>query len=245
MRRIIAFSILLLTSCFVKAQHVDVPASFKYLKYIEVDDRMEICAWDHNPMLFYNENITNLIQKQVLKGHPLYFENAEYFFITDVARSKIDYKKDEYYRIIFSSAESCDPMYSIYKETGDSLISMGTIECLDLFVPGNGYLYCRGHANTTYNKRKKYKLVGDQLVEVKQPYYHVGIRSEIIESIVLYTDKTLKEELAKLPKGAEVEVLLNEDEMFLVKTSFGLVGWWKPESLYPKSPVPDLYFRGD
>jgi len=236
---------LLLTSCFVKAQHVDVPVSFKYLKYIEVDDGMASCGWDHNPMLFYNENITNLIQKQVLKGHPLYFENAEYFFITDVARSKIDYKKDEYYRIIFSSAESCDPMYSIYKEAGDSLISMGTIECLDLFVPGNGYLYCRGHANTTYNKRKKYKLIEDQLVEVKQPYYHVGIRSEIIESIVLYTDKTLKEELAKLPKGAEVEVLLNEDEMFLVKTSFGLVGWWKPESLYPKSPVPGLYFRGD
>lgn len=245
MRRIIAFSILLLTSCFVKAQHVDVPASFKYLKYIEVDDGMGSCGWDHNPMLFYNENITKLIQKQVLKGHPLYFENAEYFFITDVARSKIDYKKDEYYRITFSAAESCDPGYMIYKEVGDSLIRIGSIPCLDLFVPGNGYLYCRGHANTTYNKRKKYKLVGDQLEEVKQPYYHVGIRSEIIESIVLYTDKTLEEELAKLPKGAEVEVLLNEDEMFLVKTSFGLLGWWKPESLYPKSPVPGLYFNGD
>ena len=40
--------------------------------------------------------------------------------------------------------------------------------------------------------------------------------------------------------------LINEDEFYLIKTSFGLIGWVKiPECIISDTPIKGLYYAGD
>ena len=112
---------------------------------------------------------------------------------------------------------------------------------LELVVPGNGFIYVSGHANTSFDKKRKYALQGDTLVEVKQPFYYVGLDSETFKEFTLYGDREAKQPVAVLPKGSKVKILLMEEslepgdmpeyprERFLLVTPYGLTGWIKVE----------------
>lgn len=85
-----------------------------------------------------------------------------------------------------------------------------------------------------FNERRKYTYNGKQFVEVKQPYLYVGLKTTVkplgseAAPLVLYADKSQQTRVATLPVGTEIEVLLQESsEWYLVRTSFGLVGWTK------------------
>jgi hypothetical protein len=53
--------------------------------------------------------------------------------------------------------------------------------------------------------------------------------------------------VARVPKGSKVVVLLNQGDYYLIKTSFGLVGWLKlpDEPLGSKPTIEGLFVAGD
>jgi len=97
-----------------------------------------------------------------------------------------------------------------------------------------------------FDTKKKFILKGDALQEVHQEYYFVGVQSVTTKPIELYSDTKLREINARLPKDASVTVLISKGDLYLIKTSFGLLGWMKISiSLSGQSPIKDLYFAGD
>lgn len=244
-KKIYVLLLCLVVMKIIVAQENIVPQSFRYLKVLIVDENIDGCGWHSLPAIYYNHRITQVKNKIVQKDHPLYYDIAEEMGFTELIRTKIDYRNDIYYQIYFNDGPSCDPSFSIYKEVADSLVRVRSISALQLFIPGNGAVYSQGHANTNYNVRRKYKMIDNKLEEQKQAYSYVGLKSETNEKIIIYADKSLQQQVAILPSGAKIEVLLNDEEYYLIKTSFGLLGWWKPEKLYPKTSVNGLYYHGD
>lgn len=105
-----------------------------------------------------------------------------------------------------------------------------------------------------YNRRRKFQLQNDTILEIKQPYNYVGLKGKTEKSITLYKDKTGPDIVAQLPKAYEIEVLLAEsptkdfesDQLFLVRTDFGLVGWLRLSTEDVYEPVlKGLFYAGD
>lgn len=118
-----------------------------------------------------------------------------------------------------------------------------------IYVPGNNFIYSEGIVNECFDKRKKFTLINNKISEVKQPYYYVGLKSKTLRPLKLYEDKGLKKLVASLPKNYEVEVLINDPELYdvyLVRTNFGLVGWTKLEAgQYQSIDIEGIEYRGD
>jgi hypothetical protein len=103
-----------------------------------------------------------------------------------------------------------------------------------------------------YDRRRKFQIQADTVIEVKQPYNYVGLKGKALRDFVLYKDKQGDEFVAQIPKGYDVEILLAEAETkdfaidynFLVKTDFGLVGWLRLDSP-TEQVIEGLYYAGD
>lgn len=153
--------------------------------------------------------------------------------------------------ILFDGGMSDDPEFSIYGK-GQKLI--GHVSCVEMYINASGLVYTAGHANNMFNRRRKFQIQKDTLIEIKQPYYYVGIKGQVEKDITLYKDKKGPDIVAQLPKGYEIEVLLAEattkdyeaDYLFLVRTDFGLAGWLRltNEDMYG-GILKELFFRGD
>jgi hypothetical protein len=130
-----------------------------------------------------------------------------------------------------------------------------------LIIPGNGFVYSMGQTNSYFDVRRKFEVRGGKVVEVKQPFLWVGgglrkvkrtplmDENEPVSPVVLRSEKRPDAPIvATVPLGGEVEVLLSEapeSRWFLVRTAFGLVGWYQTPS---EATLPDtlmLYFAGD
>ncbi|HOY04696.1 MAG TPA: hypothetical protein PLO67_04795 [Saprospiraceae bacterium] len=153
--------------------------------------------------------------------------------------------------ILFDTGMSDDPEFSIY---GKDQKLVGHVSCVEMYINASGLVYTAGHANNMFNRRRKFQIQKDTLLEIKQPYYYVGIKGPIQKDVTLYKNKTGPETVAQLPKGYEVEVLLAEssnkdyeaDLLFLVRTDFGLVGWLRLENEDMFGGVlTELFFMGD
>ena len=96
-----------------------------------------------------------------------------------------------------------------------------------------------------FDQRKKFRLEKDKIIEVLQPYYYVGLESKVKKRINIYSTPQQDEVVASLPEGSPVTVLLNKGEQYLLKTSFGLVGWVLIPGGSQETPIEGLYFAGD
>jgi len=159
-------------------------------------------------------------------------------------KTKVDGEGGNYYTIAYSPGPSDDPLFIVFKDYTDSLKNIGVIGCDRLFIPGNNFIYSQSRTDQMFKKRRKFAISRGQLFEVTQPYYYVGISTKTNKPIQIYSDIDLTLPLASLPKGNEVEILLNKDDKYLVKTPFGLVGWIKIP-ITPKTVFDDLFFKGD
>jgi hypothetical protein len=88
-------------------------------------------------------------------------------------------------------------------------------------------MYTSGLADQMFNTRKKFVLHNGTIEEVHQPFYYVGLKTKVKKAITIFDDPLYEKPIAQLPEGAQVEVLLNKENDYLVKTPFGLVGWLK------------------
>ena len=169
---------------------------------------------------------------------------------TVVATFKNETVKDSL-TIIYSEGLSADPGYVIANKAGDII---GRFSCLEFYINGLGTIYTSGHVNNMYDRRRKYQIKKDTILEIVQPYNYVGLKGRILKAITLYKEKVGNTIIAQLPKDYEIEILLTDastedfdmDKYFLVKTEFGLVGWLRLEDGDNYGTIlKELYYAGD
>lgn len=164
--------------------------------------------------------------------------------IVDVLDTRIDRTSRDRFTITYTDGLSADPGFLISPVGTDMIV--GDIWGLELFVPGNGAVYVTGHTNNHYNQRKTFVLKNGKLVEIRQPFYYVGLDSKAKQDITIFSDKSEKEPVASIPSGAQLTVLLNEGEHYLIKTPMGLVGWARfVDHGQGAELIEGLYYRGD
>lgn len=241
-RLIAIFLIMGLASCKQKAviKTIEVPQSFKHLKIVELGVNSK-----ESPRVFIEPSITEIINKSVDSTHFLYHESSDEVGQHEFVVTKLNQSKNRKYHIIFDYGMSEDPNFSIYQEIKDSLKHICSLPGLVMYIPGNGNIYIEGHTNNFFNERKKFKLIKDTLIETKQPFLYVGLKTRTNDELKIYKTKEQKDLVASLPKDAEIEVLINDNEYYLIKTSFGLVGWWKFDVFNNSEAIKSIYFKGD
>ncbi len=209
---------------------------------------------EYNVYFNYDKKVARFLYKpcySLPKNHPVYCDSTdiiEPWYL--VAKFKSNLFKDSL-DIVYSAGLSGDPSYSVSDITGKILTS---INCTDFYINDLGIIYTSGHTNNMFNQRRKFEIKKDTVLEVKQPYYYVGLKNKTLKPITLYKEKTGKEVIAQLPKNYTVEVLLAENtsdnfhshKYFLVKTEFGLVGWLRLTDYEGYDPVIEgLFYAGD
>ena len=216
----------------------DITKSFKGLKEVYVEYLQGI---GHVTVL-YNPTITKVIDKE---EYSKYYDDT----IKVVLQTKIDAKGTNEFIIKYWQGFSYDPLFS-FSPRGKKDNEIDSLGCTTLIIPGDGYIYTAGHTNSKFDVRQKFELVGNKFKEVKQAYYYVGLKTETNQSITLYASKKMKKEVTRLRKGTKIEVLLNESNDYLIKTEFGLIGWYHMNYLAPagvehKSSIKGIFVNGD
>lgn len=150
--------------------------------------------------------------------------------------------------IHYTEAPSDDPRFIAVLDGNVILEETGSI----LHFKGN-ILYIEGKANSFFDKKRKFQFVKNTFKEVNQPFYHIGIKGRLNFAIEIYQTDQFKKKLAALPKDYKIEVLVgqtggeyNSLEKVLIKTEFGLVGWFNFKDIAFGQPLIDgLYYHGD
>ncbi len=200
----------------------------------------------------YDNKTTKLIRKkcfELSKTDNWYCDKEDAGAIIEKVGKFANLKITDSLQIVFDPGPSDDPEFIITKTNGKTV---GAIAALEFYINSNGVIYTEGHTNNMFNKRRKFQLSQDTLIEIQQPFYYVGLKSKTTSAITLYQSKTGNEIIAQLPKNYDVEILLCDTEknksenFYLVRTDFGLVGWLRltDDSKY-NPPVLGLNFQGD
>lgn len=203
----------------------------------------------------YNPSLAE-VQSVVLDG--VYREDGKYFSAAEhpgaieamghserVLITSLTPDTTKRYTIVFSPGLSADPYFLIFDVAGDSLCFCGrTTFCTDIYIPGDGYIYTSGHADSMFDVRRKYTIRDGGLVEIPQPMLYVGMETVTTKKITLTHDRGGTGAIAELDAGTSITVLVNDGDDYLVLTPQGITGWTRiPSGLY--TPIRYLMFRGD
>lgn len=150
------------------------------------------------------------------------------------------------YFIDFDAGFSVDPGFVISRATlGKTtyLQMAGGTECM---IPGDGYIYIHGHANSMYDVRRRYRydIETEALIEDPQQLYYVGMKTETLQDITLTGIPESSGTTLRIAKAEPVMVLAADSDRYLVLTETGLTGWINIPSGY-ESPIKHLFYRGD
>ncbi|MEK7951244.1 hypothetical protein [Luteolibacter soli] len=159
--------------------------------------------------------------------------------------TRLNRENETRYIIDFDSGPSADPSFVIIDEkTG---VILGSIAGESLTVPGNGFLYASGRANRLHQEQAKYTIRAGKVVEIVQPFSYVGLKSKAKVPLKLLAKKDGGEVIANIPTGESLEVVLRDGEHLLIKTNFGLLGWWKANTsvMADNAEIEGIYFAGD
>ncbi len=224
-----------------KGTKVDKQEPFSYLKELAIDN--QICI-KYNPSV---SNVYNKKRSELDKNDPLFYnDGGPATEDIKAIKTKISDSGDDYY-IVFSYGPSADPAFLFYKD-GQFDQPAFRIAGLKLYVTGTGAICVSGHTNNLFDTRKKYKVQNDNLIEVEQPYYHVGLKTKTLKPITIYSTENLQNVVAKLPANYDIEVLVQnpKNKLFLIATNFGLTGWIKVQSgMQGNAAIDKLYYAGD
>jgi hypothetical protein len=157
-----------------------------------------------------------------------------------VIKTKLDVKEKDIYTITFSPGLSNDPLFIVKKGKKE----IGNFNANELIIPGNGTVYTSSRTNNLFDQRRKYQLKDGKIQEVKQPFLYVGLQTKTNAAIQLYSSNDFKQVLASIPKDTDIEVLVSSGKNYLIRTPFGLTGWWKNTS-GKDTPIEALKFEGD
>lgn len=191
------------------------------------------------PKIHFNKIETNIVNKKIENNDP----NTSILNENDILliKTKIDTAKNETYAIYFGIGMSLDPHFSIFNN--DSLV--GVIEGVELSIPGNGTLYSNGHTNNLYNEFRAWELVSNKLEEIKQPLQYVGLKTVALSDFAIHADTLQQFTVATITKGDSIELLVQENDFFLIRNAHNLVGWWKIDDPLKSKQVNNLFYLGD
>ncbi len=197
----------------------------------------------------FDSTTTTVINKQLQeldKNHPLYNYECDGDDIL-LVKTQIDKSLKSSQYIVYSPICSYGTFYILDAE---NFKLIGKLHGEQIVISGNSYIYLAGRLARNYKSTQKFIFENNKFREIKQPYYYVGIKSYTLRPVKIYQEKELINQVAYLPENYEIEVLLTEkifgSELYLVKTSFGLVGWAKLEAYqYQGADVPEIYYWGD
>ena len=216
---------------------------FSYLTEItNCDDNSVHLYVDKNKSDIYNKKL-----KDLDKNHPLYTPEDCESEMTLLAITTID-NSNKKYAIVYGYCP--EPEFHFYAEDDISKF-YGSIGGLNMYITGNSNLYVSGHVNSNFNLKRKLRFEENNISEVKQPHYYVGLKTKTLKSIKLYQTKQLNEVVATLPANYTIEVLLAEtshesEDYYLIRTDFGLIGWAKIKSgQYQSIDIEGIYWNGD
>ena len=185
----------------------------------------------------YNPSLAKIINKDIT-------DKKSEIFTVNVMDIYLDTSKGEKINILYSDGSSADPEFLITSLTRN--IKSEAIFGLDLYVPGNGSVYVSGHTDNYFDEHKKYIISDGKMVEVKQPFLYVGLETKAIKNIAIYSEKSSESIVANIPKGTRFSVLVASERYYLIKTSFGLVGWYHDTNSNETFDVIEgLHYNGD
>ncbi|QJE95790.1 hypothetical protein [Luteolibacter luteus] len=186
----------------------------------------------------YDASLAKVINKPILheEGAP---------DVTRLISTKLDRTAKTSYFIDFDPGPSADPSYIVKDEKSGEPVGMIPADLIA--IPGNGFIYARCRSNVMHTEQRKYGMVEGKLVEIEQPFSYVGLDSKAKVALTLTSKKDGGEEIAKIPAGDSLQVVIRDDEHLLIKTQFGLVGWWKmnPSVMHDNAEIEGIYYAGD
>lgn len=159
--------------------------------------------------------------------------------------------------VFFSPGPSADPSFWITDARNNKVWESFADE---MCINASGVMYIAGHSDKMFNERRKFQITGKSVREIPQPFLYAGIKGKLLKPAKLYSQKNGGEEVATLPKGYEIEVLLAEElsqsekdnyelqKNYLARTAFGLVGWLRltdDDTYYLNPVVSGLGYEGD
>ena len=160
--------------------------------------------------------------------------------------TRLDRTSPLQYLVYFNPGPSEDPVFVIADEKTKKIL--GSLETDQLVFPGNGFVYTMGRTDKIHTEHRKFSIRDGKLTEVKQPFLFVGLESHATTILALTAKKGGGELIATLPKGDPVYVVLSDGEDLLIKSAFGLLGWFrmtKDHETPDTTPIEGIYFAGD
>jgi hypothetical protein len=212
--------ILSLSALIGTSQAYQTPESFKHLNKIEIQSEyFEVCVFTPTDE---DTNVSAILGSAI-------------------CLISINDKMDDKILVTYDEGLSADPSFSFLKKKKDKYEFFFSLSGTKLFLPGNGNIYVEGHTNNYFNERRKFRLKNDSIIEVRQPFLYVGLKTKNSKTVKLFGDKEQNNIVATLSPESEIEVLLNDGEFYLIRTSFGLVGWWK----FDYGIIKEVFYYGD
>lgn len=222
-----------------------VKKSFENLSTIEIGrfgDIIESVSFDATISTVYDKKYRDLDSTD-----PFYMDECDGDY-RKLIRTKLDRNSTASYIISYNESCCCSYGFTIYEDNNPDK-SIGFVNANRMYIPGNGAIYTEGRLWQTFTKRQKFILSRDTIEEIKQPFNYVGLKTKANSTIKLYAELELKTHIASIPKDYEIEVILKPHEteqIYLVRTSFGMVGWAKiAEAQYHSQDVEGIYYWGD
>ncbi len=196
----------------------------------------------------YNPKVSEIIEKRrdsYPKVHPLYTDEFGRDDIV-IIKTKLNTDEKDLYYVLFTQGPSGDPSFYFINVKKPNKY-FGNLAGEELVLPGNGFAYTKSRSNSDYLKRAKFKIAQYGFEEVFQPFYYVGLNSHTLVPVAIYKEIGKGKIIAKLPANYEVEVLVTDNNSnYLIKTSFGLLGWIHiPSTQYKSEIIEGISFQGD
>lgn len=183
---------------------------------------------------------------QLLTGSCDFKYNTQGIGGIDISRLlsvRLDRTSQTRYIVCFDPGASNDPTFVIVDNTTSK--PLGVVDADHLLLPGNGFIYAMGRTNKLHIERRKFAIRDAKVVEVKQPFLYVGLESKANASIVLTSSKGGSDVVASVPKGERLTVVISDEDWLLIKTNFGLAGWFKTAGNRESPEIEGIYFDGD
>ena len=206
------------------------------------------CGVRHSIAVYYDASISDSLNIEVKKlpvDHALYTPYGPDIDETLVIKTKLNRADQKEYFVVFNTGVSCDPGFYFMDLETEQIV--GVLPGTKLYLPGNGKLYTSGYINAPFNIKRKYVLEEGKFAEVVLEFYDVSLKTKTLAPIRLYKTQKMEEELAYLPAGYAIEVVLAAPPLesfngyYLIKTEFGLLGWTKVGT----GEILNLIWRGD
>ena len=198
--------------------------------------------YDVSIKIWYDPSFTTLVDRPFEASAPVRTHR--------VLRTRLSAVDATEYDVYFSEGGSADFGFSFAPAGEDQWIetsaeSGSALWGTELTIPGDGTVIVSGHVNSMFAARRMFRLESGRLQEVKQPYLHVGLTAPTLKPLTLHADRERTQPLLTVPAHADVTVVLAEGDLYLIKTSAGLVGWARIPQRQQADTIEGLYFKGD